>query len=122
MLLGDKTRLSVAETSVLITAPFLREAVYSEGLLVAAGLDPGDFRRTYRPGERTDLEITHEMYPQVVRRVEGLGRRDQPDAREALTMWLIHRWLASRQSVWQSDGAKQAYRMAQFSSADAPSR
>lgn len=109
LLLGDRTRLSAAEASVLIAAPFLREAAYFEGLLVAAGLDPGDFRRSYKSGERTDLEITHEMYPQVVRRAEGLGRRGQPDAREALTMWLVHRWLSSRQSVWQSDGARQAY-------------
>ena len=110
LLFGGQVRLSAAETSVLVAAPFLSEVVYAEGLLVAAGLEPGDFKRSYRPGERTDLEITHEMYPQVVRRAEGLDRRNQADSRDALTMWLVHRWLTSQLPIWHSEAASQAYR------------
>lgn len=97
--------LSPAEAAIVTAAPFLREVVLAEGVRLAASVAPTDFSRTYRDGPRTDLEITHEMHQQIVRRAEGLGRRGLTTERDALAMWLVHQWLAGRQSVWHSPAA-----------------
>ncbi|OLT12465.1 hypothetical protein BJF79_22280 [Actinomadura sp. CNU-125] len=109
-LLGEPAQLRPAEAAVLIAAPFLREVVLAEGIRLAAGIAPTDFTRTYRQGARTDLEITHEMHQQIVRRADGLGRRGRTEERDALAMWLVHQWLTTRQSVWQSALARDCYR------------
>jgi hypothetical protein len=75
-LLGPKARLTPGQAAALIAAPFLREAVLADAVGLAADVRPGEFERSYEVGERTDLELTHEMYPQVIRRAEGLERRD----------------------------------------------
>ncbi|MFP3962760.1 caspase family protein [Actinomadura fulvescens] len=109
MLLGDATRLGPAEVAALIAAPFLREVVLAEGIRLTAGIAPTDFTRTYREGPRTDLEITHEMHQQVLRRAEGLDRRGLTKERDALAMWLVHQWLATRQSLWHGAAAADCY-------------
>jgi hypothetical protein len=104
-LIAPSVRLSPAEAAIPIAVPFLREVVLAEGIRLAAGIAPADFTRTYREGARTDLEITHEMHQQMVRRAEGLERRGLTEKRDALAMWLVHQWLAGRQSVWQGAAA-----------------
>jgi hypothetical protein len=104
-LLGPRARLSQSQAATLIAAPFLREAVLADAMRVAANMRPGEFERSYEVGERTDLELTHEMYPQVIRRAEGLERRGQVEAYSDLALWLVHRWLGSRAAVWQSPTA-----------------
>jgi hypothetical protein len=103
-LLSPHVRLNGAEAALLVATPFLREEILAHGLRIAADHRPGDFLRSYETGPRTDLELTHEMYPHVIRRAEGLGHRNQPEARDALVMWLVHRWLAVFPSLWQADG------------------
>ncbi|MFC0038821.1 caspase family protein [Actinomadura rayongensis] len=109
-LLARPDDLTSAEAALLVAVPFLREVVLAEGIRLAAGIKPADFTRTYREGPRTDLEITHEMYQQMVRRAEGLGRRGETAKRDALAMWLVHEWLSTRLSVWQSPAAAECYR------------
>ncbi|MFG2091901.1 caspase family protein [Spirillospora sp. NPDC048824] len=108
-LLGERPCLTPAEAAVLVAAPFLREVVLAEGIRLAAGIRPTDFTRTYRDGARTDLELTHEEHQQTVRRAEGLERRGLTDERDALAMWLVHQWLATRQSVWRDSAARACY-------------
>ncbi|MEU4245705.1 caspase family protein [Actinoplanes sp. NPDC026619] len=102
--LPPKARLSAAELVFLVAVPFLREVALGAGLRLAAGVRPRDFSRTYGDGPRSDLEITHAMHEHVCRRAEGLSRRGRSEARDALAMWLVHRWLAERPSLW-SDAA-----------------
>ena len=104
--------LRSGEAALLLTAPFLREAVLAVGIRHAAAVDPADLSRTYEPGLRGDLELTHEMHQHLVRRAEGLRRRagnqaESPaaDASDQLAMWLVHRWLADRVTLWQEAGA-----------------
>ncbi|MEV4491360.1 caspase family protein [Micromonospora coxensis] len=89
-----------AELALLVAVPFLREVALSAGLRLAAGVRPQDFSRTYSDGPRSDLEITHAMHEHVCRRAEGLSRRGRDEPRDALAMWLVHRWLAERSSLW----------------------
>ncbi|WP_170321609.1 HD domain-containing protein [Acrocarpospora pleiomorpha] len=104
-LLGAEVRLNPDQAAILIAAPFLREAVLAASLRMAADVRPGDFERSYEVGERTDLELTHEMYPQVIRRAEGLKQRGRKEAHDDLALWLLHRWLGNRASLWQSQAA-----------------
>ncbi|QXJ22964.1 caspase family protein [Actinomadura graeca] len=110
LLLGDRPLLTPAEAALLVAAPFLREVVIAEGVRLAATVAPTDYTRTYQDGARTDLELTHEMHQQMVRRAEGLARRDLVEQGNALAMWLVHQWLATRQSVWQSAAADDCHR------------
>jgi Caspase domain len=98
--LPGEVELSVVEAVALVVAPFLREVAFSVGLRLATGVTPHDFSRTFRDGPRSDLEITHAMHEHVCRRAEGLGRRGRTEARHTLAMWLVHRWLADRSSLW----------------------
>jgi hypothetical protein len=98
--LPARAELTSGEVAVVVTAPFLREIALSAGLRLAAGIAPQDFTRTFRNGPRSDLEITHAMHEHVCRRAEGLARRGETEARDALAAWLVHRWLAGRSSLW----------------------
>ncbi|MDQ1034758.1 hypothetical protein QFZ75_001174 [Streptomyces sp. V3I8] len=100
-ILTEGTPIAAEEAAVMIAAPFMREAVLAEGVRKAAVIRPGDFKRCYERGHRTDLELTHEMYPQVTRRAEGLTRRGEAEAAETLVMWLVHRWLDGFTGLWK---------------------
>lgn len=108
------------EIALLIAAPFLREAVFAAGILDAAGIDPASLERTYIPGSRGDLELTHEMYQHLVRRASGLREQariapgdgidpqaPQAKAADHLAMWLVHRWLAGRAQLWDTPEARE---------------
>ncbi|MFI0405826.1 caspase family protein [Actinomadura sp. 3N508] len=119
-LLGDEAELKPAEAAMLATAPFLREAVLSEGIREAAGTHPENLERTYRPGPRTDLEGIHEMHQHIVRRIEGFEKRGRKRERDLLVTWLMHQWLGTRRSVWRTPAATEAYALGASLIADAP--
>ena len=96
-----------AEIPLLIAAPFLREAVLAVGILDAAGINPASLDRTWIPGPRSDLELTHEMHQHLVRRAVGLRHPADPGAAaDQIAMWLVHRWLAGRVKLWETPGAQ----------------
>jgi hypothetical protein len=114
----DSTRLRAAEAALLIAGPFLREAVLAEGIRDAASISPANFDRTFTPGARGDLELTHEMHQHLVQRIAGLRERawaarhagpGETSASEQLALWLVHRWLAGRVRHWEGAGAGQVY-------------
>jgi Caspase domain len=102
--------LRPGEAALLLAAPFLREAVIAVGIREAAAIKPAMMTRTYTAGARGDLELTHEMYQHLVHRVEGLRKRGEEGAEAAakasdqLAMWLVHRWLADRVTLWREAG------------------
>ncbi|MFF0118377.1 hypothetical protein ACFYP0_07765 [Micromonospora arida] len=99
---GEPPRISIAELGLLVAAPFLREAVLAEGLAEAAMIQPADFSRSHAAGARSDLEITHSIHQHTCHRAEGLASRGRDAERDMLAMWLVHRWLAGRQDIWES--------------------
>lgn len=52
-----------------------------------------------------DQDLTHEEHQQMIRRAEGPGA-PWPDRRTGRAReWLVHQWLATRQSVWRDSAA-----------------
>ena len=85
----------LAEAPLLIAAPFLREAALAVGIRDAAGIDPASLDRTWIPGSRSDLELTHEMHQHLVRRAVALRQLadaadSQPPGAEAKPGWQQH--------------------------------
>ncbi|MEU9869427.1 caspase family protein [Actinomadura sp. NPDC048021] len=105
MCLSSDARLTAQELGMLIAAPFLREATMADGIRDAARLRPTNFERLFAKGLRDDLELTFAMYDHVCRRAEGLERRHRLEARDALAMWLVHRWLVARPRLWEGAAA-----------------
>ena len=103
--------LPPGEAAMLIAAPFLREAVLAEGIRDAAGIAPGDFSRTYTPGARGDLELTHEMHQHLVRRATSLQQGGSAEAANQLAVWLVHHWLDGRVRLWEGPGAREVYEL-----------
>lgn len=106
---GDESGFGLrsGEAALLLAAPFLREAVLAVGIKDAAAINPANLARTYEPGDRGDLELTHEMHQHLVRRAEGLRKRAGEEresaaakASDQLAMWLVHRWLTGRVTLW----------------------
>jgi hypothetical protein len=96
---GDTGRdLAAHEVSTLILGPFLREAVLAGGLVEVSKVDPRDVRPTFQPGHRFDLEMVHLVYGQLCRRVTQM--HNDPVNRDAVAMWLVHRWLLGREDLW----------------------
>jgi Caspase domain len=116
---SPSSKLRPGEAALLIAAPFLREAVLAVGLRDAAGIDPASLDRTFRPGARNDLELTHEMHQHLVRRAVGLRAGGTAvtgpggaAAGDRLAMWLVHQWLAGRGTLWDGPGASEVYTLA----------
>ncbi|GAA2863227.1 caspase family protein [Nonomuraea rubra] len=108
-LLLEGAELTPSEVALLVAAPFLRERVIAAGIRQAARIAPDTFERTYTPGPRSDLEVTHEMHQHLLQRAEGLAARGSNEARDALGMWLVHQWLAVGSALWRGEDARQVY-------------
>jgi len=97
--------LRAAEVATLIAAPFLREAVLAFGLHSVKETDPRDFTRRFGAGLRGDLENVFTSHEQLTRRAAGLAE-SSPDDRDALAMWLVHRWILEREDLWEGNSAR----------------
>ncbi|WP_405655117.1 caspase family protein [Streptomyces sp. RK9] len=96
-LLPDGAKLSAVEVAVLVAAPFLREAAWAERLSQAAEFGPGSLERV--PGadaHRRHYEQVGDQYARVARKVAECHARERPQDAVAVTMWLVHRWVADR--------------------------
>jgi hypothetical protein len=108
----ERPGLTAGEAALLIAAPFLRETVIAAGIREAAGIDPANLDRTYIPGARTDLELTHEMRQHLVRRATGLREGGRTIASDQLAMWLVHQWLTTWVLLWETPAAAAVYTLA----------
>ncbi|MFE1015782.1 caspase family protein [Streptomyces sp. NPDC058794] len=95
--LPENEPLSVVETAFLVAAPFLREAAWAERLSQSVEIDP------YRPGRepgadahRRHFEQISDQHTRMVRKAAQCRARDRTEDETAVTMWLVHRWIADR--------------------------
>ncbi|GHC82582.1 HD domain-containing protein [Streptomyces flavofungini] len=96
-LLPDGAKLSAVEVTALVAAPFLREAAWAERLSQAAEFGPESLERV--PGadaHRRHYEQVGDQYARVARKVAECHARERPQDAVAVTMWLVHRWVADR--------------------------
>lgn len=92
--------LSPAQVMLLVTAPFVHEALWAQGLAwIYKDGNPEDFSvhaGTKEP--RLTVERAHRAFPQVIRRAERLTPVVE---RRALALWLAHRALEHVPQLWE---------------------
>ncbi|MFH8992234.1 caspase family protein [Streptomyces sp. NPDC017940] len=96
-LLPAGATLSAVEVATLVAAPFLREAAWAERLSQAAEIAPESLER--RPGAdayRRHYEQIAEQHVRVARKAAECRARERTEDAVAVTMWLVHRWVADR--------------------------
>ncbi|MEH0582018.1 caspase family protein [Streptomyces sp. B21-108] len=97
LLLPEGATLSPVEVVTLVAAPFLHEVAWAERLSQAAELGPDTLgRRTPANAHRRHYEQIVEQYGRVARKLADCQARDRTQDTAALTMWLVHRWIADR--------------------------
>ncbi|MBO1331697.1 caspase family protein [Streptomyces sp. VRA16 Mangrove soil] len=96
-LLPATAELSAIEVASLVTVVFLREVAWAERLSQAAEVDP--YVSARKPGAdayRRHYEQIAEQHQSVARRAVECRARGRVRDTAAVTMWLVHRWIADR--------------------------
>lgn len=97
LLLAPSAQLSAVEVAALVAAPFLREAAWAERLSQAAEIDPYALeRRAGASAHRRHYEQIADQHARVARKLAECRARDRAEDAVAVTMWLVHRWIADR--------------------------
>jgi len=100
--------LTNAETALIITVPFVREAVIASGLVQMASANPLslDGGTTLTTGCRVVLEREHQSQPRFSRKAKRLKEQGRSSDSDAVMSWLLHRCLLKILELWQpeSDG------------------
>ncbi|MEV5760383.1 caspase family protein [Streptomyces tendae] len=89
--------LSVVEVAFLVAAPFLREAAWAERLSQSVEIDP--YRTDREPGadaHRRHYEQISDQHARIARKAAQCRARTRTEDETAVTMWLVHRWIADR--------------------------
>ncbi|MBO1416705.1 caspase family protein [Streptomyces sp. FH025] len=98
-LLADDAELSALEVTSLIAGVFLHEAAWADRLNQAKGVSP------HFVGHLDDGDALRSHYEQIVKHhaqiAEKLSRfhlwyDDPPEEKQAVALWLTHRWIADR--------------------------
>ncbi|MCQ4209768.1 caspase family protein [Streptomyces longispororuber] len=96
-LLPAPAALSAIEVAALVAATFLHEVTWAEWLSQAAEADPYTLgRRTGTDALRRHYEQICEQHRPVARRAADCQARGRERDATAVTMWLVHRWIADR--------------------------
>jgi hypothetical protein len=94
--------LSLAEVSILVTAPFIREAIYSCSVIdmsKARPLDLSTQSSSLAVSSRRRLELTHAAFPQLIRKANRVKGETTGDA---IALWLMHRSITRDPDTWQA--------------------
>jgi len=93
--------LTLAETALVITVPFVREAVLANGVSHAAGADPLSWDCISSPVScRAALEKEHQAQPRFIRKAQRLKDQGQLAEKDAVMAWLLHRCLLKTLAIW----------------------
>ncbi|KND27048.1 HD domain-containing protein, partial [Streptomyces acidiscabies] len=93
-LLPSGASLSVVEIVALVASPFLHEVAWAERLSQAVEVDPYDVARRGGSAHRLHYEQIVEQHGRVARKLVDCRGRGRVEDVAALTMWLVHRWVA----------------------------
>lgn len=100
--------LSNAETALIVTVPFVREAVIASGLVQMESANPLslDVGTALATGCRVMLEREHQSQPRFSRKAKRLKEQGRSSDSDAVMSWLLHRCLLKILELWQpeSDG------------------
>jgi hypothetical protein len=100
--------LTDAETALIVTVPFVREAVIASGLVQMVSANPLslDGGSALETGCRVLLEREHQSQPRFSRKAKRLKEQGRSSDSDAVMSWLLHRCLLKILELWQpeSDG------------------
>ncbi|MVO87579.1 peptidase C14 caspase catalytic subunit p20 [Streptomyces sp. p1417] len=97
LLVAPSARLSAVEAATLVAAPFLHEAAWAARLSQAAEIDPYVLdRRAGGDAHRRHYEQIADQHARVARKLAQCRAHDRAEDTVAVTMWLVHRWIADR--------------------------
>ncbi|OYD92469.1 hypothetical protein CDG76_23365 [Nostoc sp. 'Peltigera membranacea cyanobiont' 210A] len=96
--------LTDAETALVVTAPFVREAVLASGFTQAAKVNPLSLEGT-KPETviRSAIDKVHQSNPRLVRKAQRLQDQDRTEDRDAVMAWLLHRCLLKTLELWMPE-------------------
>ncbi|MHC5902964.1 HD domain-containing protein [Streptomyces sp. S6] len=88
--------LSAVEVIALVAAPFLHEVAWAERVSQAVEVQPYDVSRRGGSAHRLHYEQIVEQHGRIARKLADCRARGRVEDVAALTMWLVHRWIADR--------------------------
>ncbi|MBT2490127.1 caspase family protein [Streptomyces sp. ISL-96] len=95
-LIGESVEISAVEAAALLAAPFLHEAAWAGRLSAAPEIHPQALFRWENGGAaRRHYEQVAEHRPDISRKLRD-ARSDDADA---VTLWLVHRWIAEQMEL-----------------------
>jgi len=96
--------LTQAEKALVLTVPFVREAVLASGIVQAAQVNPLALEET-RPktGFRLALDKSHQGQPRFLRKAQRLQEQGCIAEKDAVMSWLMHRCLMRSLELWQPE-------------------
>lgn len=98
--------LTVAETALIVTVPFVREAVLASGVVQAAQANPLSLEEINpKIGFRSVLDKVHQAQPRFVRKAQRLKEQGRIADKDAVMAWLMHQCLLQSLEVWQPESA-----------------
>ncbi|HEY8984731.1 MAG TPA: caspase family protein, partial [Streptomyces sp.] len=95
-LLPSDLVLSAVEVIALVAAPFLYEVAWAERVSQAVEVGPYDVSRRGGSAHRLHYEQIVEQHGRIARKLADCRARGRVEDVAALTMWLVHRWIADR--------------------------
>jgi hypothetical protein len=94
-------KLTDSETALIITIPFIREAVLANGVIEAVGAAPLSLdKKGSELGFGSALDKLHQSQPRFIRKAQRLQDQECTSDRDAVMTWLMHRCLLKTIEVW----------------------
>ena len=101
--LPQDVRFSGAEAALLVTTPFLHDALWAGIAAAERGVQPGDLDpvagRHQRPGRVR--AVRPELRPAAPPRASPRSGRGRRDAAEEIGWWLLHRWIGRQPAAYR---------------------
>ncbi len=99
--LPQSSALSLAEKALLISSPFIREAVLASSVCKFSECEPYNLElKGITSGIRSQLEKTYLSNPQVVRKAEFLKQCGDKKGHDTIALWLMYQCLFRIPEVW----------------------
>ena len=96
--------LTIAETALIVTVPFVREAVLASGIVQAAKINPLSLEVISPENKlRNALDKIHQTQLRFTRKAKRLRDQNQMADKDAVMAWLLHLCLLKTLDIWQSE-------------------
>ena len=96
--------LTAAETALIVTVPFVREAILASGIVQAAKINPLSLEVISPDNKlRNALDKIHQTQPRFIRKAKRLGHQKRTADKDAVMAWLLHLCLLKTLDIWQSE-------------------